>query len=139
MLVFLYKILYNISVKNIFDILTSRAKIMILRTLHFQEEAIPLRHLSLISGLPIFSVQNAIDPLLDEAIINRIEKDNNVLFALNEKHPLYKILEQFFTIEMNNRIYLEAKLFYQKARQVLEFAASANIVFKRAKLRRNFR
>ena len=92
MLVFLYKSLYNISVKNIFDIFTSRAKIMILRTLHFQEEAIPLRHLSLISGLPIFSVQNAIDPLLDEAIINRIEKDNNVLFALNEKHPLYKIL-----------------------------------------------
>ena len=125
--------------KNIFDILTSRAKIMILRTLYFQEQAIPLRHLSLISSLPVFSVQNATNPLLEETIISRIEKDNNVLFALNKKHPFYKILEQFFIIERNNRIHLEAKLFYQKARQVLKFAAAANIVFRRAKLRRNFR
>lgn len=133
MLVFLYKILYNIYMKSIFDILTSKAKVMILRTLYFQEQAIPLRHVSLISDLPVFSVQNAIDSLLSEKLVDKTEKDNNVLFELNKKHPLYDILEQFFIIEINNRIRLEAASFYRKAKQALRFASDANIIFKRAK------
>jgi hypothetical protein len=119
--------------KNIFDIFTSKARVMILRTLYFQEQAIPLRHVSLISGLPIFSVQNAVGSLLGEKIINKTEKDNNVLFELNKKHSLYDILEQFFIFEVNNRIRLEAESFFQKAKQVLKFASDANIIFKRAK------
>lgn len=119
--------------KTIFDVLTSKARIMVLRTLYLQGEAIPLRHLSAISGLPVFSVQNAIEPLLDETLIIRSEEGNNVLFELNKKHSLYITLKQFFIIEMNNRILLEAQLFCQKAKQVLAFAAAADVLFRRVK------
>lgn len=122
--------------KNIFDIFTSKARVMILRTLYYQKQAIPLRHVSSISNLPIFSVQNAINSLADEKLIIKTEEDNNILFELNKEHPLYGILEQFFTIEINNRICREAGLFYQRARQTLEFASAANIIFKRAKQKR---
>ncbi|MBI5300446.1 MAG: hypothetical protein HY877_09195 [Deltaproteobacteria bacterium] len=109
---------------------------MILRTLYYQKRAIPLRHVSSISNLPIFSVQNAIHSLVDDNLIIRTEKDNNVLFELNEKYFLYSILEQFFILEANNRISLEAKLLYQKARATLEFANTANIFFRRVKQKR---
>lgn len=122
--------------KNIFDIFTSRARGMILRTLYFQELPIPLRHVALISDLPIFSVQNAVTALTDEKIIIKTEKDNNVLFELNKEHPLHNILEQFFVIELNARICLEARSFYQKAKQTLKFANAANVIFKRAKQKR---
>jgi len=129
----LYKILYNISVKDIFDILTSRARVKILRTLYFQLQPIPLRHIAYISDLPIFSVQNAIKSLSGDGIVNRRNSDNCVLFELNKKDPLYPVLEQFFIIEINNRIFTEAKTYYQKARQTLEFANAANIIFRHAK------
>jgi len=109
---------------------------MILRTLYYQKRAIPLRHVSSISNLPVFSVQNAIHSLMDDNLIIRTEKDNNVLFELNQEHLLYNILEQFFNIETNNRISLEAKLFCQKARATLEFANTANIFFRRVKQKR---
>lgn len=122
--------------KNVFDVFTSRARIIILRTLYYQRLAIPLRHVSSISNLPIFSVQNAIGSLLDEKLLILTEKDNNVLFALNKEHPLHNILEQFFTMEANNRISLEAKRFSQRARQALEFASTAGVFFKHAKQKR---
>lgn len=119
--------------KTIFDIFTSRARVMILRTLYFQENPIPLRHLSLISGLPVFSVQNAVGSLLDEKIIRRAEKGNNVLFEINKEHHLYNILEQIFIVEMNFRICFEAKLFCLKAKRALGFANAAGVIFKRAR------
>lgn len=122
--------------KNIFDMFTSRARAMVLRTLYFHEQAVPLRHISSISGLPVFSVQNAVNSLLAEKLIERTEKDNNVLFELNKEHPLYSILEQFFNFEISSRICLEAKSLYQKARQALEFASTANVIFKRARQKR---
>lgn len=112
---------------------------MILRTLYFQWQAIPLRHLSAMSELPVFSVQNAVNLLLDEAMIKRSRKDNNVLFELNRGHSLYNVLEQFFIIEMNNRIHREARLFYQRAEEVLKFATAANVIFKHAKRKRSFK
>lgn len=125
--------------KSVFDILTSRARSVILRTLYFQSEPIPLRHISAISGLPVFSVQNAVDSLLTEHVIKRSEKDNNVLFELNREHFLYSVLEQFFIIEMNSRIRLEAGSFHEKARLVLEFAAAANSMFQCAKQKRGLK
>ncbi|MBU4483831.1 hypothetical protein KKA47_00240 [bacterium] len=122
--------------KNVFDIFTSKARVMILRTLYFQERPIPLRHVSLISDLPVFSVQNAVVSLLDEKIISKTEEDNNVLFELNKEHPLHNILEQIFFIEMNARICMEAGLFHHKARQALEFANDVNVIFKHAKQKR---
>lgn len=122
---------------TIFDILTSKAKVIILRTLYYQPHAIPLRHIAYLSDLPIFSVQHAIKSLLDNRIISRRKKGNNVLFELNRKNPFYTTLKQFFIIEINNRIVAEAKLYYQKAQETLAFANAANILFKRARQKRN--
>jgi DNA-binding transcriptional ArsR family regulator len=126
-------------VKNILEIFTSRARVLILRTLYFQEDPIPLRHVSEISNLPVRSVQNALNALLEEAIINRSEKDNNTLFELNKEHASYDVLEQIFILEMNARIYSEAASFCQKAKRALEFASAANTIFKRAKQKRSIK
>lgn len=131
----LYKLLYNIYMQDISDIFTSKARVKILRTLYFQLQPTPLRHIAYISDLPIFSVQNATKSLLSDKIINKREKENYILFELNKKHPLYTVLEQFFIIEINNRISREAQTYFQKAKQALEFANAANIIFTYAKKR----
>lgn len=124
---------------TVFDILTSKAKIVILRTLYFQPAAIPLRHIAYLSDLPIFSVQRALTSLLGDRIVSKSKRGNNVLFELNRKNPLYQTLEQFFMIEINNRIVAESKTYYQKAKAALDFANAANILFKRARQKRNMR
>lgn len=139
MLDFCIKCYTIIGVKNILDIFTSRARVLILRTLYFQEQPIPLRHVSEISGLPIFSVQNAVASLLEEKLISKTEKDNNVLFKLNQEHSLYNVLERIFILEMNARICSEAISFYQKAKRALEFANTATTFFKRAKKKRGLK
>lgn len=133
LLVYLYKTLYNKLVKNLFDLFTSRARVMVLRTLSCQERPIPLRHVSRISGLPVLSVQHAVASLADEKIITRTEEDNNVLFELNREHPFSGVLEQIFTLETNARIRSGARGFHQKAKRALEFASAANAMFKGAK------
>lgn len=124
---------------NFIDIFSSKARVRILRTLYFQPQAIPLRHIAYISDLPVFSVQNAVGSLLEDEIINSLKKDNCVLFKLNKSSPFYTVLEQFFTIEINNRIRMEAKTFYQKAREALAFADAANIIFRHAKKKRSIK
>ena len=135
----MYNILYSINVDNIFDIFSSKARVKILRTLYFQPQPIPLRHIAYISDIPVFSVQTAIILLLDEKMLNRTEKGNYVLFELNRDHPLYAVLEQFFIIELQNRIQTESKTYCHKAKLLLEFVNSANIIFQRTKKKRNVR
>lgn len=118
---------------NFFDIFSSKSRVKILRTLFFQPQAIPLRHIAYISDLPIFSVQNAVKSLLNDKMITKIVKENYVLFELNKKNSLYTVIEQIFLIEIDNRICMEAKTYYQKAKRALEFASAANIIFKHAK------
>lgn len=108
-----------------------------MRTLYFQPQAIPLRHIAYLSSLPIFSVQHAIKSLLESRILHKREEGNNVLFEINRKSLLYATLEQFFIIELNNRIVAEAKTYYQKAKAVLNFANTANALLKRARQKRN--
>lgn len=120
---------------NIFDIFTSKARVMVLRTLAFQDVAIPLRHIAALSGLPVFSVQNALGSLVSEHIITRTENDNNVLFELDKNCDMYDLLLQFFILETNDRISREAKKYFGKAARVLSFTGSAGIVFQNAKKR----
>lgn len=124
---------------NVFDIFSSLARVKILRTLYFQAVPIPLRHIAYISGLPVFSVQNAVKSLTDDEIIGRSEKGNYVLFEINRNNPFYEVLKQFFIIELNNRIRMEAKKSYHKARQALEFANAADIIFSHAKRKGNIK
>lgn len=121
---------------TVFDIFTSRAKAVILRTLYFQPGAIPLRHIAYLSNISLFSVQRALTSLLNDGIVHRSKRDNNILFELNKINPLYPTLAQFFTIEANNRIAVEAKTYYRKARAALEFAHAAHILFRRARQKR---
>lgn len=131
--------LYTLIMNSIFDIFSSPAKAKILNVLYFQVQPIPLRHIAYISGLPVFSVQNAVRSLLDDELINKSEEDNYVLFELNKVNPFYDILRQFFIIEVNNRICMGAKTYYQKAKQVLEFANAAYIIFRCAKKKRKIK
>lgn len=123
--------------ETIFDILTSKAKIVILRTLYFQPAAIPLRHIAYLSNLPVFSVQRALASLLESGMVCRSERDNNVLFELDRDNSLYPTMEQFFIIEMKDRIANEAKTHFKKAKAALDFANAANILFKRVRQKRN--
>ena len=70
---------------------------------------------------------------MKEGLITKLEEDNNILYVLNEEHYFYSVLEQFFIIEINNRILREAKTYYQKAQEVLAFVNAANILFKKVK------
>lgn len=118
-----------------FDIFSSKARGRILRTLYFQHRPTPLRHIALISDLPVYSVQKALDSLLTEEIVCRHEKGNNVLFELNKHHPLYSILEQLFITEAKTRIRMAAAMLPNKARHSLEFASAAKILLNHTRKR----
>lgn len=121
--------------KTAFDIFTSKARGRVLRTLYFQHRPAPLRHVALISDLPVYSVQKALDSLLAEEIVHRHEKENNVLFELNKHHPLYSILEQLFITEAKTRIRLAAALLPHRARHSLEFASAAKTLLNHTRKR----
>lgn len=121
--------------KTVFDIFTSKARGRILRTLYCQHQPIPLRHVSLISDLPVYSVQKALDSLLAENIVCRHEKENNVLFELDRQHPFYPVFEQLFITEMKTRIRMAAEMLHHKARQSLEFANTARTLLHRTRKR----
>ena len=122
--------------ESVFDILTSKARVLILRTLYFQPAAVPLRYIAYLSDLPVFSVQRALASLLEDGMVCRSESGNNVLFELNKDNPLYPTMEQFFLIEMKDRIANEARSHFKKAKAALEFADAANILFKSARRKR---
>lgn len=119
--------------QTIFDIFTSRARGRILRTLYFQKTPIPLRHVALISDLPVYSVQNALTSLQDEKLVHRFDMGNNALFELNPHHPLHPILTQLFVTETNAQIRESAALFQHKAKHCLNFASSTQKLLRRAK------
>lgn len=121
--------------KTVFDIFTSKARGRILRTLYCQHTPTPLRHVALISNLPVYSIQKALDALLAEEIVSRREMGNNVLFELNKEHLLYPILKQLFITEMKTRIHMAAEMLHHKARHSLEFANAARVLLHRTRKR----
>lgn len=129
----LYKLLYIIRVNDVFDILSSRARALVLRTLFLQSNAIPLRHIAYISGLAVFSVQKALAGLLADDVIRRRDAGNCTLFELNRDAPFYPLLQQFFIAEMNHRIMIESGALGEKAKFALGLASSAAALFNRAK------
>lgn len=132
----LYKLLYIIRVNDVFDILSSRARALVLKTLFLQSNAIPLRHIAYISGLAVFSVQKAVAGLLADDVIRRRDAGNRTLFELDRDAPFYPLLQQFFIAEINHRIMTESRALGEKARSALELASSAVTLFRRAKRKR---
>ena len=130
---FIYKLLYINTMKNMSAIFTSKARVKILRTLCFQEQAIPLRHLAYLSDLPVFSVQNALKAFVSEGLIVRTERDNNVLFELNPSDVFYPLMRQIFHLETGYHIRSEAKKYFAKAAQVLQFAGITHRILSRAR------
>lgn len=120
---------------NISDIFTSKARVRILRTLAFQGEPLPLRHIAAVSDLPVFSVQNAAQSLTADGILLKTERENNVLFELDKNSEIYDLLLQIFLLEARYRISKEARKNFRKAARVLEFANSASAIFRSAKKR----
>jgi len=121
---------------DIFTAFSSKAKIQILRTLYFQPEAIPLRHISYLSNLPLYSVQNALKPLLKNKLIIKKKRNHYVLFQINKNNPLYDLLKKFFIDETTFQIEQEAKNFHQRAVHVLAFAHETHEFFNRQLIRK---
>lgn len=132
----LYKILHTFRMQNTWDIFSSKARARILRALYCQTQPIPLRHVALLTDLPVYSVQNALTSLVEEQLLLRTEVAHNVLFELNRVHPLYSILESLFVAEMTAQIQINAATLHHKAQQILAFANAANTMLRRAKQRR---
>ncbi len=115
------------------EIFSSKARTKVLRTLYYQAEPIPLRHVATISDLPVFSIQCALKALVGEKIIKRKKRKKYTLFSLNEDHPCYQFLSKVFHLEMTSCLQADSDQYHKKAKSVLAFAASARRLFRQIK------
>lgn len=121
---------------SVFELLSSRAKAGVLRTLCLQSASIPLRHVASLADLHPFSAQKALRSLVERGIVIRREKGNNILFEINRNDAVYPLLSQFFDLEVTRRIQSESERYSARAARVLKFADSAVVLFRRARKRR---
>lgn len=122
----MYKILYTFYMIDLATIFSSMPRIRILRTLYQARGPLPLRQISCLSSLPLFSVQRTLKQLREEKIIGRKEKKPYVFFELNENYPAYRLLAELFHLEDKHRIADQANRLHRKALSVLDFAGSAS-------------
>jgi hypothetical protein len=114
-------------------VFSSKAKIIILRTLYYQYDVVPLRYIAYVSMLPLFSVERALVQLEKDKIVKRRKTKAFVFFELNKESGYYTFLRELFFIEMKNRLEVQAEHFTSKAKQVLSFAHSATHFFRKVK------
>lgn len=125
----MYKFLYNITVMmDLSDIITSRAKYLVLRALFFQEQ-IPLRHIAYLSKLHVYSVQHALKKLLEDKVILKRKIQGKVYYETNMENQISELLSKIFELETKMKLARRAKLYKSKALSVLSFSNSAQKLF----------
>ncbi|MFH1727142.1 MAG: helix-turn-helix transcriptional regulator [Pseudomonadota bacterium] len=122
---------------SVFDIISSSAKIKILRTLFYQNIEISLRQLAVLSDLQVNSVQHGIKQLLKENVITEKRKKNLRLFRINKTSSYYTLFIILFTKEMEERIRSNSSTYNNKARSILNFSNSSIKLLKKAKKDKN--
>lgn len=131
---FLYKVLYNYCMLDIASLFSSRTRFRVLRTLVYQSQPLPLRHIAYLSGSPLFSVQRALKQLVEETILIQKREGCYSLFSLNTHHVSYPFLRQVFDLEMKNQIAFLSENYHKKAKSTLVFSSSARGLLKKARL-----
>lgn len=115
------------------DIFSSKASVKVLRFLSFQSQPVPLRHISDLTDLPVYSVQHCLRALLIEEFITEKKKGQYRLFSLNQKHKSYDFLIDVFRLETSYRIRSFSKTNQKTASKVMELCDSTWKILKKAK------
>ncbi len=111
-----------------FDITTlfaSKAKIAVLRALYYQSTPLPLRHVALLAGTNLYSVQRALQQLVEEKIVTKKRQGKYRLFSLDKDNLYYPFLASFFDLEMKNQTAFLSARYHQKAQGMLDFSSAA--------------
>ncbi len=112
------------------QIFASKARIKTLRTLYYQESPLPLRHVAVLSQMPLFSVQRVLNQMVAEKMVSQKKQKNYRLFSLNRKHQSYPFLAGLFELEMKNQIPARHD---KKAHNLLDFIMNAQELIMEAK------
>ena len=113
------------------SLFSSKARTKILRTLHYQSQALPLRHIALLADVPVFSIQRALNQLLSEKIIHKKIKNQYTLYSLNKNHPCSNLLSLIFVLEEKALLQTKAPQYHNKAIISLNFSAAAIHLFQK--------
>lgn len=115
-------------------IFSSRARSRVLRVLHNQEEPVPLRHVAYLAQMPVFSIQRALQQLVEENLVIQKRKKRFRLFSLNRNHLYHSFLSRLFDVERRCQAEEVQGRYDQRAKGLLDFVASARNLFKTAKV-----
>lgn len=118
---------------DVATLLASKARLEVLQVLVCQGAPLPLRHIAALSRSPLFSVQRALNQLVDKRVLIRKEKGAYVLFSLNQKHESHSFLVQLFDLVRRSRITSLSAGYREPARRSLDFSRSTRGLFKRAR------
>lgn len=115
------------------QIIASKAKLQVLRTLYYSKNFMPLRHIAYISDLPVFSVQYSVLDLQKQRVILKKKHKNFSLFKLNTEHPYFSLLAELFKADTALRLQAHAKTYKKQVAPTIKFIHSAQNIFKKVK------
>ena len=118
------------------EILSSKAKTQVLRTLAFAEERVSLRELMFRGNLGSRSVQNALEELEREGVVRRTKRGHRVFFKLSGPYCTSFILKDLFLASSDLRIEARAKLYAKRCKAVLRETDALNAMISHAKASR---
>lgn len=121
---------------TLFEILSSEAKLRVLKTLSTYNSGLSLRQIEALSGLAIRSVQVATQALATEQVViiekKDKKKDKKSFYKFNKKHHLAPVLIEIFKTIEQHSILLRSGSYQEKARFSLKFISQQIELFKKA-------
>lgn len=105
----------------IYKILSSEAKLRVLKTLSDCNIGLSLRQVENLSGLAIGSVQAAIPALVREKILKKEKRKGKTLYKLNLAHPFADCLRKIFDAIEYDDIKQRSLSYQKKAQASLQF------------------
>lgn len=117
---------------NISNIFSSKAKVQVLGVLSQDSTPLRTRTIERRAGLPIRSVQLALDSLVNLDLVHRQTLQKYPTYKLNTSHISCKLIRKIFKAVEIDQVSQRSFSYNQKATRVFQFISDANRVIQRA-------
>jgi hypothetical protein len=117
------------------NILGGSARFEILRALHYQHDAVGLRHVARLAGVHPHSAERMLKALVDEGVVVRSRTRTRTWFQPNHDHADWRILSPVFEAADRATRELQAESLTGRAKTILPFVEEAGAMLKKARKR----
>ena len=118
---------------QIYEVISSEARLKVLHTLAFSKRGLPLRQIEKYTGLAVRSVQVALYGLTAEEVVRKRALGRRTFYSLNSKHPTFHLLQRIMTLVRKNFIIQRSERYHLRAQANLKFSNDVTELLQVAK------